>query len=173
MRNCRIATVLLGLFVLAGCVPRARSFSRTHLYQRSLYDAYRGEGTATITGQAFAKTRGGDVKVAAGEIVYLIPGTAYESEQAKFEHDFASAIEAGFVSITPAFASEALEFRREARADAEGRFRFDRIPAGKWLVECEIFWEVPGRLGLEKTGGLGLVVVEVVEGETKEVLVTP
>ena len=46
-----------------------------HEYQNLLQS-----GTATVKGQAFLKTRGGDVKVAAGNKVILNPVTSYSNE---------------------------------------------------------------------------------------------
>jgi hypothetical protein len=44
------------------------------------YLPYAGDGDATITGQAFLKTRGGDVKYGAGNTIFMNPVTSYSTE---------------------------------------------------------------------------------------------
>jgi len=123
------------------------------------YAAYAGSGTASILGQAFLRTRGGEVRVAAGELVTAEPGTLIALEYMKR------------ASLRPAW-PEAVATRRSTTADAEGRFTFRDLPAGRWLILSQVYWEVPTStlvgVTLRPTGGVVFNVVEVEPGAKKE-----
>jgi len=71
--------ILFICLVISGCVTSA---PRPHLVAFDEVDflPYAGTGTGKIIGQAFLKTRGGDVKYGAGNEVMLVPNTPYTSE---------------------------------------------------------------------------------------------
>lgn len=100
-------------------------------------------GTATIEGQAFSKTRGGDVKYAAGNTIYLIPLTAYARECYRLKGT-------GFITSCD---QKLYGHARTAVGDGEGRFRFDHVKPGDWHLATNIVWEVPTGYGLATTGG--------------------
>lgn len=144
--------------------------------------AYAGipaSGTATITGQAFATTRGGDVKYAAGENVWLAPCTDYDHQQlvgmlndahmakmAKRETGKRLAVSAP----DPASAAH----RQTTRADAEGRFAFAGVPAGRWLLATRVAWETGGGFGGPRPqGGAVIDTVTVVDGQAVSVILMP
>ena len=120
------------------------------------YAPYAGGGTSSVVGQAFLRTRGGDVKTGAGRQVTLEPASEYALS---WVGHFPSVPRQPVIGL----------YRRHAIADAEGRFRFDKLPAGKWLVSTEIKWLVPGA---GETGGFVFGVVEVKEGETADLVLT-
>lgn len=72
----RILVVLMTV-VLSSCASIAAKPIPRVLFQESEYLALPKTGTATIIGQAFLKTRGGDVKTAAGNEILLNPVTSY------------------------------------------------------------------------------------------------
>lgn len=151
------ALLPLVIFVLA-CVPlRSAPQPRRASFIEAEYAPYGKEGSGTITGQAFLKTMGGDVKYGAGNTVFMNPVTSYSTEW------FERAI----------LAQESLEpsdprcqpYTKSVIADGEGRFEFEGLPAGEYYIGCLINWSVPGQYGMIPTGGVAHAKVRVAEGQ--------
>jgi len=97
------------------------------------FQPWSGPGPATIRGQAFMKTRGGDVKTCAGTTVILVPLNAYGRE-------FLAADRQGFTAADnadPHFA----DYLRQVTCDAQGNFVFAGVPAGPWAIEAVVTWQ--------------------------------
>jgi hypothetical protein len=130
------------------------------LFDPDEYAPFAEQGTASISGQAFLRTRGGDVKYGAGSRVTAEPLTTYSQ-------NWLGRAGAGTRPPHPAVR----KYRRETIADAEGRFSFTNLPAGKWLVLSEVTWEVvTSRYSSSTTGGPVGAMVELGEGEEKSVV---
>jgi hypothetical protein len=97
------------------------------------YRPYAGEGPSSLVGQAFAKTHEGDVKIAAGNRVVLEPVTAYSTEWWN-----RTVLHGERLDSTDARAGA---FHRETLADADGRFQFERLPAGDYYIACWMSWD--------------------------------
>lgn len=163
------ARIPLGMFVLLGCAQKAPPVviePRTTRYNEQEYAPYASQGTSSITGQAFLKTRGGDVKYGAGNEIVLTPRTSYSSEW------WTKAVLQDHV-LAPGD-SLAEGFSGYTVADGEGRFRFDSLPAGEYFVITEVSWEVPAPSGrsylLERTGALVGQGVAVRPGQSVQVI---
>lgn len=157
----------LGLGWFCGCAlpspqPRRAVFDETE------YAPYAGEGSCAIEGQAFLKTRAGDVKYGAGNDVWLNPVTTYSREW--FERNVI-----GHEALEPAD-PRVERYARKTVADGEGRFRFEKLPPGEYYIACWIVWEyVEAGMNtafLMPTGGAAHTQVKVREGETVKVVVT-
>lgn len=123
-----------------------------------------GTGTAIVEGQAFLKTRGGDVKYGAGNSVYLMPHTPHSFDwMVRVTGDLSTA-----PTIDPAL--EALV--RKTTASGDGRFKFENLPAGPYLVVTTVTWEVPGAYSSSIQGGYVGTPVTATEGRTVSVIVT-
>jgi hypothetical protein len=99
------------------------------------YESLPKEGTGIVRGQAFLRTRGGDVKVAAGSTVMLNPVTSYSLQWYR----------EGYIGKRP---MEPVDPRIDAYvkhtvADAEGRFEFVKVPAGEYFATTSVVWEAP------------------------------
>jgi hypothetical protein len=104
------------------------------------------EGEAAIKGQAFLRDPHGrvDVRYAAGEVVRLIPATAYA--RARFAQfyggkKFVPAISAQSPTQDPDY----LAHMRLTKADATGRFTFDKLAPGRYFVATQLTWTPAGR----------------------------
>jgi hypothetical protein len=121
-------------------------------------------GNATIKGQAFLTTKGGDVKKAAGKRILLNPVTSYSLEW--YER-----------SYLPGRRMEEADPKLEAYtrtqiADAEGRFVFKNVPTGEYFVTTTITWEIPTAYQGQVEGGLVTKRIKVNAGEEVEAIVT-
>lgn len=102
-------------------------------YVESEYAPYEKPGTGSIHGQAFLKTKGGEVKYAAGNQVLLAPVTAYTRE-------WWTRTVVGDEVLSPRD-EQADRFFKETTADGEGRFRFDSLPPGEYFVVTTVEWQ--------------------------------
>lgn len=150
------------LIVMTGCIPPLRPM--TTPFRSEDFTKYAGDGSGTVTGQAFLKTRGGDVKFGAGCDVELCPVTPYIQERISRETLGGERLE----YLDP----RVVNYTRHTTADGSGSFEFKRLPPGKWVAYCEITWMVPAPYGGTKTGGLAIAVFDVKDNETTKVVVT-
>lgn len=158
--------LLLSLALMAGC---SKPYQRVALFVESEYAPYDRHGTAKIVGQAFIRTRRGEVKYGAGEWVVLNPVTSYSNEW------FEVAVLQG-EKMSPVD-TRIGRYQQKVLADGEGRFKFSHVPAGRYYIVCPIFWVAEASLyeGIGYSwgeGGIAYVTVTVAEGETAEVVVT-
>lgn len=145
------------------------------------YYPYSKAGTATIDGQAFVVVRGGDVildnqgylttipdnaRTASGSDVTLDPATPFA--MAWYMKEGTSLRRFGSAPKDPAFRAA----RKKAVADESGRFKFEGLPAGRYIVRTTITWQTPRDSYRTMTqGGVASAVVDLAEGETKNVII--
>lgn len=143
---------------LSSCVAQA-PYQRQVLFDEAEYKPYGVAGTGSISGQAFLKTRAGDVKYGAGNEVWLNPVTTYSTEW------FENAV-VPYRSITPPDRRTS-DYARRTIADAEGRFKFEKLPPGEYYAVCSIIWQYPGGYqgSLVSTGSMAYAKVRVGDGE--------
>ncbi len=120
------------------------------------------DGTATLSGQAFLTQKNGGVVKAAGRTVTLDPATSIGNEW--WDKAGKLWVHRALTPPSPGFKNA----RRTAVADADGKFRFQDIPAGKYYVRTEITWEIGGYNPTQ--GGLVGQFVEVKDKQAKEVI---
>ena len=162
MIKLRAIFVLFLVLLIAGCVTTP--VQRKTVFIESEYEPYKGKGTASIVGQAFAKTRGGDVKYAAGNTIFLNPVTSYSTEF------FNILVRQQQIPSPPD--PRIYYYNSQTIADGNGNFEFKNLPPGEYYIHTIIMWEVPGRYGLQTTGGAIGTQVKVGPGETVKAIVT-
>lgn len=155
----------IGLLVaLSGCLaylPRDRQVP----FDPAEFEPYGHTGTATVTGQAFLRTMGGDVRYAAGLPVLLMPNTYYTSEWFQI-------VVLREENLKPAD-PEADKYTRQTIADGEGRFIFRDLPAGEYFAVCKITWAYPGYYGYAYyTGGWAYNSFKIDADETLNIVLT-
>ena len=156
-----VLAIALLFCTLGGCITPQE---RTAVYNPAELAPYSRTGTGKITGQAFLKTVGGDVKYGAGNAVWTHPVTSLTTEW------FSKAIVQGIPLVAGNPHTD--DYRRTTVADAEGRFEFDNLPPADYYVTCAINWGVPGEFGVEPTGGIAYAKATVRNGETAKAIVT-
>lgn len=159
-----LSVVLLGLF---GCVeppmPPA-PLPQFQKFNRADFELYGKTGTGSVVGSAFLKTRGGDVKVGAGCEVELIALTPYMEERYERILVRGENLERRDFRVA--------DYTRKTVADAQGRFEFTGVPAGKYSVTCDIRWEYFNGHYRDETGGTAYARVVVRDGTVSSVVVT-
>lgn len=116
---------------LSACGPTKPNYTMPAV-DKVDHDHYSKSGTSSFSGQAFLKTKGGDVKYAAGERSCIMPDIQY---LAQFHEKFKTHT----VVNHPSW----LELTKCVTADSEGRFEFKNLPAGKWVATSNVSWIVP------------------------------
>ena len=133
--------VALALLFVVGCVsPMKTQFDEAPM--KGILEP----GTGRIAGQAFTKTRGGEVRTPSE--VLLVPFSPYTEEVCRRG---ALIPEQWF---KPEIDSRIYNYLRRAQCDSEGRFAFESLPDGDYLLTCGIYWEIPSSTGrgTEQTG---------------------
>jgi hypothetical protein len=140
------------------CNPRNKE---DEVFDAKLHESYAAEGTASVKGQAFLKTRGGNVKYGAGEEVLLIPKTPY----------FEAFVRSSLLGFKRTLDDQAGKVLRTKTSNGQGEFMFEKLPAGEYIVMTQVYWEVPsGEGGMRTTGGIVLGTVTISDGEAAEVV---
>ncbi len=147
-------------------------------YVEAEYAALAKSGTASVSGQAFARTRGGDVRYAAGSDVILTPATAHGIDWARRTEEEGIGLSIGVHPNSlrlPQLDDRAKAFTKTTVADANGRFTFDGLSAGSYVIVSSVIWEVPRSTGRSSymgvTGGYLVGTVTVKDGEKGSVIV--
>ena len=126
------------------------------------------KGTGRIEGQAFLRRDYGRLVTAAGERVFLIPATSYAVE--RFNSMFGGDMRSYFGNAVDEPPEEYYRFRRETKVDMSGKFTFEDLAAGRYIVATRIFWTEP-RSYLTR-GGAIYDVVEVKKDETTDAIIS-
>lgn len=166
MRMKRILSLLIFMGLIS-CAPRVTVQPVERIpFPEAEYKKLASTGTAIVKGQAFLKTRGGDVKTAAGNEVILNPVTSYSNQW----------YEVGYLQGKPMteYDPRLNLYVRKQVADGDGRFTFKNVPAGDYYVTALVLWEAPvGYHGsLVQQGGFISKKIAVKEGEEIEIILT-
>ncbi|CAN7153271.1 carboxypeptidase regulatory-like domain-containing protein [Bosea sp. LjRoot237] len=132
----RIACVLGLAALLGACVPGPVTTSSFSAEEAAVI---RKPGTGIIVGHAFRTREKGQVVNAAGEVVRLIPATAYARE--RFSSIF---VRTKYLphwryphgQVDPLYA----QFTRTTKSTARGRFSFDKVAPGTYFVSTQVIW---------------------------------
>lgn len=160
----KLALIGLCAMMVSGCAGMMPPAKRNVAFDEEMFKSSIEPGTATITGQAFLKTRSGEVKFGAGNEVVCVPVNAYTIETQQRTIIGGENLEAPD--------SRYAKYRRVTQADGSGNFQFSNLPAGEYFISCIIQWEYATSYGPMPTGGVAYVRVKVNEGETVKVVAT-
>ncbi|MHB9075593.1 MAG: hypothetical protein ACYC6G_18975 [Desulfobaccales bacterium] len=155
--------VLLLIFQI-GCAGAPKpSVQLSTTFVEADHIPYAKNGTGSISGQAFLKTVGGDVKYGAGSSVFLIPNTPYYIEY--FKH---AASGHTIQNIDP----KAGNYVRQTVGDGQGKFEFVNVPPGEYILLTEVTWGVPTQYGIRKSGGDIVKSISMKDGDKLKILLT-
>lgn len=156
-------SLFISISLFLGCLPGPHQIT-TPLNENELAP-YSKKGSAIIIGQAFLKTRGGDVRYGAACPIYLLPATRYTDDLMR---GIVQERKIGTID------QRLNNYVRKTIGDGEGRFEFDNLPTGRYYLLTEIKWEVPTgyKYSLESTGGVAFAEVSIREGQKVKVILT-
>jgi hypothetical protein len=144
------------------------------------YYPYSKPGTGVIDGQAFVVIQGGDVlldsrgylttlsdnvRTASGNDVTLDPATPYAmqwymKEGTSLRRFANSPKDAAFRAA-----------RKTTVVDESAKFKFEGLPAGRYIVRTTITWQTPrDSYRMMTQGGVASAVIDLAEGETKTLI---
>ena len=133
----RIGLGVVLALALSGCVERKPATVAFSVEEASFI---RKTGTTVITGHAFRTKPSGVVVNAAGQLVRLVPATAYARE--RFANFYGTR---KFVphrdyprddNPDPAYG----EYTRTTKAESNGRFVFEKVAPGDYFVTTQVIW---------------------------------
>jgi hypothetical protein len=134
----------------------------------------RERGTATVEGSASITPPGLPRQTCAGGEAQLVPASAHAAEMMRivFGNDvrgFAPLASARYpTNMAPDFGKTV----RRIGCDAEGRFRFDNVPAGRWYVFSNVVYR-RGGTDSEPQGGALMRSIDVAEGARVDATIAP
>jgi len=158
----KLFLTLIALALVGCAVPQQPRIAK---YDSAEYAPYAGSGTAKISGQAFAKTVGGDVKFAAGNRVWLYPVTSMTTEWYRTSFEQGKPMQAGDQRM--------MQHSKMVLADGSGNFEFAGLPAGNYYLVSQISWGVPTGYFVTQTGAAVHKKVHVSAGQSIRVILTP
>lgn len=126
-----------GIALIVGSAAKKKPVLAVSDISDSDLERYSGPGPCSIHGQAFLKTRGGDVRYGAGEVVTLMPDIPLLSEIIRI-----NSTRDQYAVLPTEVHSKWQQVKRQTQADGEGEFEFNGIPCGSWIVESQVTWEV-------------------------------
>ena len=133
-----IAAAALAGIALAGCQASRQPATVAFSAEEAAF--IRKPGAGVITGHAFRTRPSGTVVNAAGQVVRLVPATGFARERfANFygkgkyvPHRAYPAEDA----VDPGYA----EYTRTTKAEANGRFTFEKVPPGSYFLTTQVIW---------------------------------
>lgn len=151
--------IIAAALLMAGC--QSAQVERQVAFPEDEYAKLEKSGDSVIEGQLFLKTRGGDVKLGAGNEVIATPVTTYTEETTRIYRQ----------NKQPLYTDpRAKEYTHRTIADGEGRFKLTGLPEGNFFVAGAVAWEVGPYSSTQ--GDIIIKRVYVKEGETKKVMLT-
>lgn len=156
--------VVFGAVALVGCVSAPTLMPRP-AFPEAEYAALPKVGTGKVTGQAFLRTRGGDVKYGAGSEVFLNPVTSYSNFWYEQQMQLGQPLSAPDPRLN--------EYVRTQQADGMGNFSFENVPPGDYYVSTKVTWEVPaGYYSSSIQGGWIAEKIKVTNDQATKVMLT-
>ena len=123
------------------------------------------KGTGVIAGRGLLRGPGGYMQTAAGEEVALIAKTPYTDEIVAVSRKKGFFDEYTNVDKDPNYN----KYRLSQTADAEGRFRFENLPAGQWYIVTRVIWYVRDQNSqVHLQGGLLWGQITIADGEVRD-----
>lgn len=164
MRRLAIGVMVFGALA-AGCQGAAQRPPATVSFSAEEAAFIKKPGNGVISGHAFRTRSNGRVVNAAGELVRLVPATAYSRERFGQLYGNRKFLPVGRYpgedKVDPGYA----ELTRTVKSSATGRFSFEGVPPGTYFVTAQVVWGEE----LNREGGSMYDIVTLTGRETKPV----
>ena len=135
-----VGVIIAGAFVLSACQQARNPPAPDVAFSAEEAAFIRKAGSGVVSGHAFRTRSTGTVVNAAGEVVRLVPVTAYARQR------FAALYGTGkFLPVSRYPANETLdpaygEMTRTVKTAANGRFVFEGVAPGRYYVTTQVVW---------------------------------
>jgi hypothetical protein len=133
------------------------------------------KGPNIVRGSAFLRQRGGGIVTCAGLHAFLHPAGKYA--KAWVANTYGSEA-GGYLDNNVKVAEAPLpdpEFNKlgvKTPCDAQGAFQFLGLADGEYYVQAQVFWESPGRYGMQRNGGMLAKKVSLAGGVASQIILT-
>lgn len=149
----KFAMVAIGALAIGGCAMSpigGESVGADPVVSNAPFDPaaaafIKKPGAGVIQGHAFLKKSDGVIKHAGGEVVRLVPVTAYSRNrfaQLYRGGKFVSANDIPKIQPDPAYA----DYTRTTKAESTGRFVFENVAPGSYYVATQNIWRKEGSI---------------------------
>lgn len=133
-----LVKIMLAGLALAGCQTQRPAAAVSFSASEAAF--IKRSGTGVVTGHAFRTRANGAVVNAAGEVIRLIPATAYAKE--RFTQLYAGR---KFLPVARYPAQDAVdpaytEHTRTVKSEANGRFAFEGVAPGTYYLTAQVVW---------------------------------
>lgn len=162
--------VLVAALALAACATAAPE-APTNPFNPAEAEFARKPGSASVRGQMFLRRSDGVVVYGAGSDAMLIPRTqhtesamlaSFKGGKMRMELQmFGANLLGNDIKLDPGV----MAYTKRAKADGQGNFAFDGVPAGRYYVLGRVTWCAPSRYGCDQQGGDLLESVNVGPGD--------
>ncbi|PTM40779.1 hypothetical protein [Bosea sp. 124] len=133
----KFCLALCGALLLSACVERKPATVSFSIEEAAFI---KKPGTGTIVGHAFRTKPSGTVVNGAGEIVRLVPATAYARERVRNLYGSRKYVPHRSYprddNPDPAYS----EYTRTTKAESNGRFVFEKVAPGEYFVTTQVIW---------------------------------
>ena len=133
----RVGIAIAAALLLGSCIER-----KPGTVAFSVEDAafIKKQGTSVIVGHAFRTKPSGAVVNAAGQVVRLIPATDFSRERFTLLYGNRRFVPHSAYPRGDYPDPRYGEYTRSTKAEANGRFAFENVAAGEYLVTTQITW---------------------------------
>lgn len=161
------AGLTAGLLAAAGLALGACAVEKQLPFDAKGHSAALTKGTAKIEGEGFLRRKNAWLARCSGEVVYLVPDTAYFREWVEIYR-------AGNTIENAAALNERHKGAiRKTQCNMKGQFSFENLPAGKWLVATRVTYDSEATISiLPMYDYTFLTEVETKAGETTPVILS-
>lgn len=162
--SCRVAVIL----ALIACLPACQAAHVSTAFDARSAAYILQKGTGRIEGQAFLRRDYGKLVTAAGERVFLIPATSYAVE--RFSSMFGGDLRSYYGNSVEEPPEEYYRYRRETKVDMFGRFTFEGLAPGRYILATRVYWTEPK--SYLTRGGAIYDTIEVKKDETTSAIIS-
>lgn len=162
------AVVAAGLLAAAGlALGGCTSVEKKLPFDAKVHNGALAKGTATIEGEGFLRRKNAWLARCSGEVVYLVPDTPYFREWVEIYRS------GNTIENAPALNAQHKGAVRKTQCNMQGKFTFENLPAGKWLVATRVTYDSEATISiLPMYDYTFLTEVETKAGETTSVILS-
>ena len=167
--------VMFALFALCSCAS-APVVQLTETFDEAEAGKLMKDGKNTILGSAVWREKNGHIQKCSGYQVTLYPATKYAEERMVALYGSAERGSREIGKDKVVFAPDELNFyqlSKKSVCDVDGKFEFEDIADGDYIVETKIVWGNPEEPDMQTEGGKLIQKVSVKGGKKVKIVLSP